>query len=344
MRLIAASVVFWSHQFPISGLPEPGIPYVGSIGGLAVFLFFAISGYLNSKSILRSRSSSEFLVSRAFRIFPGLIVCMALSVILGGFVTTLSLGEYLAPPQGFAGRDAPLSFFWRNSALLFGLDYSLPGVFQSSLSFKAMAGPIWTLPEEVKLYIFLAIIAFCLRYSARAISGVVLIAIGGFAIAGIWYALTPVWLSHRGLTCAIVFASGAGVAMVETSANKTAALTVFGAVALLLLLCGQIETMVLVAIAPICVLLNDLPLPSWTAPRLDISYGVYLYAFPIQQLTAGLLPEFWSTGLIAFALTIVAGTLSAALIEQPMLTVRKTFTGTNKHRRMESAGVPIQQA
>lgn len=329
MRLVAASMVFWSHQFPISGLPEPSLPHVGSVGGLAVFFFFAISGYLNSKSILRSRSSSEFLVSRAFRIFPGLIACMAFSVILGAFVTTLPLVEYWVPPQGITGRDAPFSFFWRNSALLFGLDYSLPGVFQSSLSFKAMAGPIWTLPEEVKLYIFLAIIAFCLRFSARAMGSLIVAAIGGFAVAGIWYDLTPVWLSHRGLTCAIVFASGAGVALIEHCSSKSAALATFGVISLLLLICGQIDTMVLVAIAPSCVLLNDIRLPSWTAPRLDISFGVYLYAFPLQQLTAGLFPEYWSTGLIAFVITIAAGAISAALIEQPMLRVRKTLKFAN---------------
>lgn len=324
MRLMAASMVFWSHQFPISGLPEPSVPHVGSVGGLAVFFFFAISGYLNSQSILRSKSSAEFLVSRSFRIFPGLMVCMGLSVFLGAFVTSLPLADYFVPSQGFNGRDAPFSFLWRNSTLFFGLDYSLPGVFQSSLSFKAMAGPIWTLPEEAKLYIFLAIIAFCARFSPRVMGAAVALAIGGFAVAGIWYELTPVWLTHKGLTCAIVFASGAGVALVERCTSKMIALAAFGAISLLLLVCGQIDTMALVVIAPLCVLLNDIPLPSWTAPKLDISYGVYLYAFPSQQVTAGIFPEFWSTGLFAFALTVTFGILSAAYVEQPMLRYRKT--------------------
>jgi peptidoglycan/LPS O-acetylase OafA/YrhL len=339
MRLLAASLVFWSHQFPIAGLPEPSIPKVGSVGGLAVFLFFATSGYLNSKSILRSRSSTEFLISRAFRIYPALVVCMIICVVLGAFVTTFSLSDYIAPPDvGFSGRAAPFSFLWRNSSLFFGLDYSLPGVFQSSLAAKAMAGPIWTLPEEAKLYIFLALIAFCLRFNVRVLGGLIVVAIAGFAVSGIWYDLTPIWLSHRGLTCAIVFASGAGVALVESCSNKTISITVFGVISLLLFLCGQIETMVLVAVAPICVILNDLPLPSWTAPKLDISFGVYLYAFPIQQLTAGLLPDFWANGLFAFVLTLIAGILSALWVEQPMLNLRKSFSAAPQPQQFAAAG------
>ena len=64
-------------------------------------------------------------------------------------------------------------------------------------------------------------------------------------------------------------------------ADITIAITCFLSIALLLLLCGHKETFVLVVIAPVCVLLNDLPLPRWTAPKLDISFGVYLYPLPI---------------------------------------------------------------
>ena len=111
MRLLAASMVFWSHQYSMSGFDEPLVPWVGSLGGFAVYAFFAMSGYLNAQSVFRSRSSSQFLISRAFRIFPGLIVCVAGCVILGAVVTTLPLREYLSPPGvGFTGRDTHFRF------------------------------------------------------------------------------------------------------------------------------------------------------------------------------------------------------------------------------------------
>ena len=140
---------------------------------------------------------------------------------------------------------------------------------------------------------------------------------------GLWQELGPIWLGERGLTCAILFASGVGVAVLERWLRKTIAITCFLSIALLLLLCGHRETFVLVVIAPVCVLLNDLPPPRWTAPKLDISFGVYLYALPIQHLTSGLPLSFWTKGLLAFAITPMAGTLSAQLVEQPMLRIRK---------------------
>ena len=89
MRLVAASLVFWSHQYSITGFKEPVVPWVGSLGGFAVYVFFAISGYLNSQSVVRSRSSAQFLISRAFRVYPALIVCVVLCVVMGAFVSNV---------------------------------------------------------------------------------------------------------------------------------------------------------------------------------------------------------------------------------------------------------------
>jgi peptidoglycan/LPS O-acetylase OafA/YrhL len=324
MRLIAASLVFWSHQYSITGFNEPLVPWVGSLGGLAVYVFFAISGYLNSQSVVRSRSSAQFLISRAFRIYPALIVCVALCVVMGAFVTTSSLSDYFAPPGlGFNGRDTPFSFFWRDSTLFFGLDFRLPGVFEASLGTTEVLTPLWTLPQEAKLYVYLAIVALVCRFDARVMGSAMIVVLGGFAAVGLWRALGPIWLGERGLTCAILFASGVGVASLQRWLSKTIAIACFLSIAALLLLCGNKETFVLVVIAPVCVILNDLPLPRWTAPKLDISFGVYLYALPIQHLTSALPLSFWGKGLLAFAITLVAGTLSALLVEQPMLKMRK---------------------
>ena len=324
MRLVAASLVFWSHQYSISGFDEPIVPWVGSLGGFAVYAFFGMSGYLNAQSVFKSRSASQFLISRAFRIFPGLIVCVAACVILGAIVTTLPLRDYLSPPGvGFTGRDTPFSFFWRNCALFFGQDFVLPGVFKSSLGTTEVNTPLWTLPQEAKLYIYLALLAFVCRYNARVLGSAIGLAFVAFAIAGLWIALGPTWLGHRGLTCAILFGSGVAIALLQNSLTKRGAILGLLAVAGVMLLSGNRETFALVVISPICVLLNDVPLPRWTAPRLDISFGVYLYALPIQHLTSTLPLNFWIKGMIAFALTLVVGWLSARLIEQPMLRRRQ---------------------
>ncbi|MGY4350468.1 hypothetical protein ACVWXM_006961 [Bradyrhizobium sp. GM7.3] len=96
----------------------------------------------------------------------------------------------------------------------------------------------------------------------------------------------------------------------------------FLSIAFLLLLCGHRETFVLVVIAPVCVILIDLPLPRWTAPRLDISFDVYLYALPIQHPTSGLPLSFWGK---VSSLSVIRSwqAASALLVEQPMLRIRK---------------------
>ncbi len=324
MRLVAASLVFWSHQFPLSGLDEPAVPWAGSLGGFAVYAFFGISGYLNAQSVFRSRSAMQFLISRAFRIYPGLIVCITFCVVLGAFVTTLPLVDYLSPPGvGFTGRDAPFSFFWRDSTLFFGIDLSLTGVFRTGPGTTEIISPLWTLPQEAKLYVYLAILAFACRFNGRILGRAIALAFVAFALAGFWIELGPTWLTHRSLTCAILFGSGVAIALLQSQLTKSGAIACLLSVSLVMLACGHRETFVLVAVAPICVLLNDVPLPRWTAPRLDISFGVYLYALPIQHLTKTLPYSFLEKGLMAFALTLAAGALSTVLIEQPMLRIRQ---------------------
>ena len=46
LRTLAAFAVLFSHSFALSGLPEPLIGYKSTLGNLAVWVFFAISGYL----------------------------------------------------------------------------------------------------------------------------------------------------------------------------------------------------------------------------------------------------------------------------------------------------------
>ena len=57
--------------------------------------------------------------------------------------------------------------------------------------------------------------------------------------------------------------------------------------------------------------LSSLSLPRWTAPKRDISFGVYLYAPPIQHLTAGLPFSFLAKGIITFAVALIVGAISA---------------------------------
>jgi hypothetical protein len=58
-----------SHQYALSGRPEP-IPFVGTWGGLGVLVFFAISGYLVAASWHHDPSAPRFVARRLLRIWP----------------------------------------------------------------------------------------------------------------------------------------------------------------------------------------------------------------------------------------------------------------------------------
>ena len=153
LRLIAAFMVLWSHGFALIGVAET--PIFGMYpGGIGVDIFFAISGYLNTQSLLRGQSWWRFLIRRARRIFPALIGLTIFCVLIGAVLTNVGLAFWVKVPD----------FVFRNSTILFGIRYTLPGVFEGNPYTSAMNGSLWTLPSEIKLYIYLAIIAVAVRY------------------------------------------------------------------------------------------------------------------------------------------------------------------------------------
>ena len=148
IRFVAALAVLVSHAWPIAlgaDAVQPLEALTGySLGGLAVFVFFAASGYFITASFARSRSAEVFLLARALRLFPCLAVSLLLvALIMGPLVSTLGLGDYMTHPN-------TVTFLLRNITLAFP-QYTLPGVFTDQ-PYPAVEGSIWTLIHEVACY------------------------------------------------------------------------------------------------------------------------------------------------------------------------------------------------
>ena len=101
-------------------------------------MFFAVSGFLVSASLERSRLH-QFLALRVLRIVPALAVVVVLSaLILGPVFTTLPLRRYFTTPE-FGG------FFLNIVAVAY---VTLPGVFEHNPDPRFIASQLWTIPFE----------------------------------------------------------------------------------------------------------------------------------------------------------------------------------------------------
>ena len=154
IRLAAATVVLLHHSRSIEHPDikiDPLFYYSGGyvhFGLLAVLIFFAISGFLVTPSLVRSGNVVEYLVHRALRIFPALFVIVAASMlVLGPLLTTLSERAYFSDPRLYLYAKNVLTSAYHN----------LPGVELIDGRPAVINGSLWTLRYEILSYAVLAL-------------------------------------------------------------------------------------------------------------------------------------------------------------------------------------------
>lgn len=328
IRMIAALAVMVSHAVPIAlgeGPPEPLQEWTGyTLGALAVYVFFAISGFLITGSFLRSSSHLSFVLARVLRLFPALIVCMVLTAfILGPLVTTLPVGTYLSLSE-------PYMFVLRNVALI-PLIYTLPGVFTDT-PYPVVAGSIWTLRHEVLCYVGVFLAGLAGVWSRRDLATGVLLAYGalwmGIEVSGV--RLHPLAAGLHDLS--LPFALGCAFHVWQHR--------------LPIHLLGVLVTLILAVLAkgsmfyaPALALALGYT-TFWLAyvpggairayNRMgDYSYGVYIYAMPMQVLVVWLFgPQTpWQNVLYALPPTLILSALSWHLVEGPAMATKPAVLG-----------------
>ena len=278
IRLVAATLVLFSHAFTLTSQREPLYTLTGqaTLGGISVAVFFAISGYLIPISFARSTLSS-YIKKRAQRILPALIVAVLFcALVLGPISTSFSLSEY------FMSRKF-LSFL--GNALFFPVGYDLPGVFTQN-PISAVNGSLWSLKFEVLCYAFV-VLACVQRHFRKQIIFIVWII--SYAIA-LSYPKNPSGAEFYVVKLADLFRFfGAGM-MLYLFSEKIVLKKAWGLSALLLTTLSML-TPIFVEVASTlgiyALFVFAYAAPEWfknLTAKGDISYGVYVYAFPVQQL------------------------------------------------------------
>lgn len=324
IRALAATAVLVSHAYPIAQGPEAVQPLEEltghTLGTLAVYAFFCISGFLITKSFQHHANWLGFLVARVLRLAPALIVSLVVvSFILGPIVTTLSPGAY------FGHRDV-YTFLIGNSTLVF-MQYDLPGVFDTQ-PYGDVEGSIWTLFYEVVCYFGVFALGLLGILQKRLWMSV------GFALyLVLWFWAETRELTHFRLASLHDLALPFVIGMMKYLWQEQLPLTwiAIGALAALTMLLKNTPAYDLAIVMTLSYALFWLAyIPDGTLRAYnrigDYSYGIYIYAFPFQGLAVWLagggLQSQWLNMAISFPLTLTAAVISWHLIEAPALTAK----------------------
>jgi peptidoglycan/LPS O-acetylase OafA/YrhL len=312
VRLALAATVIVSHAWPVGGFGDS--PVVG-LGGWAVDGFFVLSGYLIAGSRMRN-AFLPYLWRRALRILPAFWVCLIVTAAVIAPVTAAVIGETyrLESGVGYVVRNAALSINqWGIDDTL--LDVPLAGVWNS---------PLWTLFFEFGAYVFAGVILSVplLRRHGALSSAVLFVLIVVFQplAYGPLEVTTGIYLS--GARLGAFFVAGMFLYFVrDRIALRTWLVPAALAVFLVLVFTGQAELFGQLPFAFLIIWIGAI-LPVRIGVRNDISYGIYIWAFPVQQLiiVAGLSwlgP--WGTALLAFVLTVPIAWASWRLVEKPAM-------------------------
>lgn len=95
MKFLAAWLVIVHHSFDLNVSNGEWIKVITGgqldFGTMAVSLFFLASGLFIAKSVERVQTAGKFFKARFRRVWPPLAAVVVLSVIMGAFITTLSI-------------------------------------------------------------------------------------------------------------------------------------------------------------------------------------------------------------------------------------------------------------
>lgn len=297
LRWFFAALVVVTHAVPIGGFPVDDDVLVRwsqeriSLGTLAVLGFFTISGLLVTQSWVRTRDVRRFGWKRFLRIMPGYWVCLVVVTAVLAPIAWLrenhTLAGYLHASPG------PIAFAVKDS-MLFQRQPSIGDLFVHSplarVEAPALNGSAWTLPYEVLCYAALAGVALIglRRRSVWTVGG--LAALGWAGVVVTHYAPGSAFAGILRSTSAWPFVAlffTAALAGVHDSVRRWfLRLGPYALVAFILLMRTDLWWIALGLIVPAVLWLGE-ALPWHTFDRHgDISYGTYLYAFPLQMLLA----------------------------------------------------------
>ncbi|HEX3671626.1 MAG TPA: acyltransferase [Candidatus Cybelea sp.] len=292
LRFFFASLVVWSHAFTLGGFgvdPLFALTKGAEDGGsVAVDCFFVLSGFLIARSFERTAHLGRYLWHRALRIFPGFWACLV--VVAFGVAPILyaheraSLAGFLSPP------NSPWTYLGSNAMLVMN-QYNIAGLLANAPVPLLFNHSLWTLQYEFLCYLMVGALGTLVLATRRpAIFLVPLVVCFALFAAASWHlGLEPVRTPVRAFELYTFFAVGI---CAYAFRDRVPLRGSFALLSVLLIAC-TITTRAYVVVLPFALsyltlyVAMVLPVRDFDR-RCDLSYGIYIYAFPISQLLTAL--------------------------------------------------------
>lgn len=329
LRLLFAVLVIFSHSFELLRFADPvqALILTTSLGQLGVDGFFLISGYLITASWMSDPSIGRFLARRVLRLYPAFIVASFVSVLIVG-----PLGADAA--QYF--RELEIGRFLRGVLAL--QDPHTPRVF-SGTSIESVNGAMWTISFEFRCYLLALVFGLVgvfrhrlVLFAAAIIVGVAICVTvpssGPTDSQHVLFGLKMLRVSDFMAWFVALFLTGSSFYLFRDRIRYTLVRWLVACAALVLSLFHPDLMRPGVLLAGAYVVFGAASAQSFRLParrgHVDLSYGMYLYGWPVQKLLSWHWPSITPWLLFTFTVVICAAlaAVSWRVIEEPALRLK----------------------
>ena len=296
LRLLGASLVLISHEFPLSARVEPQVAGAITVGKLGLMLFFSISGYLITQSWIADPSLQRFAARRFLRIWPALaafvvVSSIALVVATGRTASAVQMLGNLIPFRMLDSRAFP----------------------ENPIHFTN--GSLWSIPLEIACYAGFAAVAILSGAALRYVLGVMVLLAAAYGVlfgVAIETGRIPGGGPPYLPLLASFFFAGSALAYWRPTKAVVAVVFVLAAMSLLALHNAALALMLVVPVATVIIGNQSWALIRDAGKYGDFSYGLYLWAWPMQQLAIVFLGV--ETNVIALLAVSASAALACAFV------------------------------